>query len=106
MNISLQTLYLEDANGQHLLPGDQAEVQPPLQVVAALRDISGKTASNTAIYAQWVVDGRVVATELLQVNAEQATFTALHLKRGAHVIRLQIKQGIRMVANPFLVQIQ
>jgi len=108
-NIAIQALYLEDANGLRLLPGDEAKVQPPLHVVAVLTDVtqsSKKHISFKEFKGEWIVDGNIVKTELLQVNAKQAQLIPLPVGKGAHVIRLQIKQGLRMVANPFLVHIK
>jgi len=105
-NIAVQTLYLEDADGKRLLPGDEAHVRPPLHVVAALSDAVSGSNEQTTYQGEWIVDGHIVKTELLQVNAKQAQLIPLELSKGAHVIRLQIKQGLRMVANPFLVHIE
>ena len=108
-NIAMKTLYLEDADGLRLLPGDEADVRPPLHVVAALTDaVQGSEEHSTlkGFKGEWIVDGNIVKTELLQVNAKRAPMIPLQITTGAHVIRLQIKQGLRMVANPFLVHIQ
>ncbi|MBL4759697.1 MAG: hypothetical protein JKY80_02430 [Mariprofundaceae bacterium] len=105
-NIAMQTLYLEDANGLRLLPGDEARVQPPLHVVAGLTDARQGAKEYDTFKGEWIVDGSIVKTELLQVNAKQAQAIPLPVAKGAHVIRLQIKQGLRMVANPFLVHIK
>ncbi|PCI45137.1 MAG: hypothetical protein COB41_02395 [Proteobacteria bacterium] len=105
-NIAMQTLYLEDANGLRLLPGDEADVQPPLHVVAALTNAVQSSTEHSAFKGEWIVDGNVVKTELLQVNAKQTQLIPLPASKGSHVIRLQIKQGLRMVANPFLVHIK
>jgi len=104
-NIAIQALYLEDANGLRLLPGDEAKVQPPLHVVAALRDTINHN-EHSSFQADWIIDGTIVRSDLLQVNNLQAQQIPLQLEKGSHVIRLQIKQGLRMVANPFLVHIE
>ena len=102
----MKTLYLEDANGLRLLPGDEAEVRPPLHVVAALTNTVQNSKGHATFNAEWIVDGSIVKTELLRVNAKQTAMVPLPITKGAHVIRLQIKQGLRMIANPFLVHIQ
>ncbi|MDQ6968613.1 MAG: hypothetical protein Q9M14_08030 [Mariprofundaceae bacterium] len=105
-NIAIQTLYLEDANGLRMLPGDEARVRPPLHVVAALTDTIPSSKEQPAFKGEWIVDGRIAKTTLLQVNATRTPIIALQVGKGAHVIRLQIKQGLRMVANPFLVHVE
>lgn len=105
-NIAMQALYLEDADGLRLLPGDEAHVRPPLHVVAALTNAVQDSKERSTFKGEWVVDGTLVKTVLLKVNAEQAQMIPLQVSKGTHVIRLQIKQGLRMVANPFLVHIE
>jgi|GEM_PF-2093787 len=105
-NIALKALYLEDANGLRLLPGDEEVVRPPLHVVAALSSAVPDTQTHATFTGEWVVDGHIVQTTRLKVNAEQVKRIPLYITKGAHVIRLQIKQGLRMVANPFLVHIK
>lgn len=105
-NIAIKALYLEDANGLRLLPGDEAHVRPPLHVVAALTDAVQGSKEHETFQAEWIIDGSIVKTALLKVNAYQTHIIPLQVSKGAHVIRLQIKQGLRMVANPFLVHVE
>lgn len=105
-DIAIQALYLEDANGLRLLPGDEASVRPPLYVVAALTNAVPDAKEQEAVKGEWIVDGSIVKTTLLQVNAKQVQMVPFPMTKGAHVIRLQIKQGLRMVANPFLVHVK
>lgn len=105
-NVAIKALYLEDANGLRLLPGDEAHVRPPLHVVAALTDAVQDSKEHETFQGEWIIDGSIVKTALLKVNANQTQVTPLQVSKGVHVIRLQIKQGLRMVANPFLVHVE
>ncbi|MDQ6955492.1 MAG: hypothetical protein Q9M20_08630 [Mariprofundaceae bacterium] len=113
-NISLRTLYLEDANGLRLMPGDEAHVRAPLHVVVALTE-AFQSASADKKYpkfflGEWIIDGKLIQTTPLRIDSEQSPAhlfdVKLAVEKGGHVIRLQIKQGLRMVANPFLVHVE
>jgi len=116
VNYSLQTLYLEDADGKRLLPGDEAKVVAPLHVVASIADKLGQEGrhvqedKSVRLQGQWIVDGEVALQSSFEVRQGKAIRVALPVMQGMHVIRLQIKQGgetgARMVANPFLVHVQ
>ncbi|MDQ6957392.1 MAG: hypothetical protein Q9M21_09390 [Mariprofundaceae bacterium] len=105
-NIAIKALYLEDANGLRLLSGDEAVVRPPLHMVAALTDTMQASKEHETFQGEWIVDGHIVQTTPLKVNAEQVKVIPLQVAKGEHVVRLQIKQGLRMIANPFLVHIK
>ncbi|MDQ7059323.1 MAG: hypothetical protein Q9N62_13340 [Ghiorsea sp.] len=51
---------------------------------------------------------QIVGHILLSSDMQVAQSYPLHLSAGRHVIRLQIpaQQGVRMEANPFLVQVR
>jgi len=111
-NIAMKALYLEytdSTSGEtdYLLAGDEAIVSRTVRVVAALRDLDVTRTYHT-VKGQWIVDGQVVAQEILSTDESVPIHaTTLNLSKGRHVIRFQIpgQQGIRMEANPFLVRV-
>jgi len=104
-NIAVKMLFLKDAAGQLLKVGDEARVKSPVQVMVALRDIAGKSSRVQVLKGQWVVDGGTVAKVVLHVGGKPSVLN-LPLTKGVHVIRFQIQQKIRLVANPFLVHVE
>jgi len=104
-NLSVKALFLKDADGQILQVGDEARVQSPVQLVVALQEHIKQPSSVQQLSGQWIVDGHTVKQVRLRVNGEANVWT-LPLEKGVHVIRFQIKQGVRMVANPFLVHVE
>jgi len=107
VNYSLQALYLEDADGKRLLPGDETKVVAPLHAVVSIADKLGQEDKPVSLQGQWIIDGEVALQSSFKVGHGKAMRIALPVMQGAHVIRLQIDQGeARMVANPFLVHVQ
>ena len=103
-NIALSALYLEDADGQKIYPGDEVHARLPIRaVMGVLQKVEGK-GKTQQLESQWVIDGHVVGTQFLAMG--QAQSIMLPLRQGAHVIRAQVSQSVRMVANPFLVHVQ
>lgn len=106
-NLRVASLFLEDATGRHVLPGDT--VTAPGQVVLHLslaeRPVSVKPVRDQLLRAQIVVDGQILVQRM--VGLLQPLRETLQLSPGAHVIRLRIpmQRGIRMEANPFLVRV-
>ena len=103
-NIAVRALFLKDAAGQVLQVGDEMRVQSPVQLVVALKEQIDTPSSTQSLQGQWVVDGHVVQLVSLRVGGGAQVFS-LPLRKGGHVIRFQIQQGVRMVANPFLVHV-
>jgi len=104
-NIAVKALFLKDAKGKRMQVGDEARIQSPVELVVGLQEITKQPSSVQALVGQWVVDGHSVAQINLHVGGKINTWT-LPLDKGEHVIRFQIKQGVRMVANPFLVHVE
>jgi len=109
-NISVRTLYLEDADGLRLLPGGEAHVRAPLHAYVELGELIQHSGVPAHIQAEWLIDGERINTVDLKASYQQddaeRPVIVLPVTKGAHVIRLQIKQGLRMVANPFLVYVE
>jgi hypothetical protein len=103
-NIALSALYLVDADGQKIYPGDEVNARLPIEAVMGINQRVKGVGKTKQLESQWVVDGHMVATQQLFVG--QAQRMSLPLDVGSHVIRVQAQQGVRMVANPFLVHIQ
>ncbi|MDQ6994543.1 MAG: hypothetical protein Q9M18_03005 [Mariprofundaceae bacterium] len=104
-NIAVKALFLKDAEGQSLQVGDEARVKSPVQLVIALQERIKSPSSVKRLQGQWIVDGHTVNKVSLDVMGN-AVMSALVLEKGVHVIRFQIQQGIRLVANPFLVHVE
>ncbi|MDQ6974450.1 MAG: hypothetical protein Q9M10_06160, partial [Mariprofundaceae bacterium] len=104
-NIAVQALFLKDTTGHTLQVGDEARVKSPVQVGIALQEVTEKPSSVKTLQGQWIVDGNIVKRVRLDVTGK-AVVSQLALEKGVHVIRFQIQQGIRLVANPFLVHVK
>jgi len=109
-NLKMAALFAEDESGNRLLPGDEAFVEPKLNLYAAVSEWVADTAEVKEVLnlsGQWVVDGRVVAVVLLPTNGEVAV-TPIELTPGPHVVRLRVpaQKGGRMEANPFLLKVR
>ncbi len=103
-NIGLSVLYLQDADGQKIYPGDEVHARSPIRaVMGVLQKVKGE-GKTQQLESQWVVDGHVIGTQFLAMG--QAQSITLPLSQGAHVVRAQVAQSVRMVANPFLVHVQ
>jgi len=106
-NLRVKALFLEDATGHRLLPGDEitAHGQVVLHCSLEERPVSVEPVSPQLLYAQIIVDGYVLAQPPLGIA--QPLLETLQLPPGAHVIRLRIpaQHSIRMEANPFLVRV-
>ena len=105
-NIATRALFLKDAKGQMLQVGDEASVESPVQLVVALQEHTNTPSSVQSVQGSWIVDGHIVQHVNLQVGSPEASSLTLPLEKGEHVIRFQISQGVRMVANPFLVHVK
>ena len=111
-DLSLNTLSLlytnpETQKTETMFTGDTAVVSANVTLVTSLKEMDD-TKLPIQLKAQWVVDGQIVGHVLLSSDMKTAQSYPLHLSTGRHVIRLQIpaQQGIRMEANPFLVQVR
>jgi uncharacterized membrane protein len=111
-NLSLNTLSLLYTNlktqeTETMFTGDTAVVSPNVTLIASLKEMDS-TKPVIKLQAQWIVDGQIVGHIWLSSDMQAAQSYPLHLSKGNHVIRLQIpaQQGIRMEANPFLVQVR
>jgi len=109
LNFRLSSLYLDDASGSHLLPGDEALVSPDVVLHVVMQGIPGAPARpgrDRPVKARLIVDGQVARVMTLHpgVPFEEA----LHLEPGAHVVRLDIPwQWVGgMIANPFLLRVR
>ncbi len=108
MNFRVETLNLQDASGQMLLPGDAAQVSGDVVVHLLLREYpdSGKLVrAEKPIRVRLIVDGQV--RQQLTTKLAQPMQVALHLAPGAHVVRLVLPQQWLggMIANPFLLRV-
>ncbi|MDQ6972053.1 MAG: hypothetical protein Q9M30_05335 [Mariprofundaceae bacterium] len=102
-------LYLEDAGGQRLLPGDEAVVAADVSIHFSLTHGSqgaGAFATGSPIGVRIIADGRLIRQMKLDEKGELEQ--VLHLGPGAHVLRLDIPNGRAgtMVANPFLLRVR
>ncbi|MDQ6953807.1 MAG: hypothetical protein Q9M15_09785 [Mariprofundaceae bacterium] len=104
-NIAVKVLFLKDSAGHILQVGDEGWVKSPVQVVVALQEHIKRPSLVQRLQGQWIVDGHTVEKVGLRVDAKP-TVVSLPLEKGVHVIRFQIKQGVRLVANPFLVHVE
>ncbi|MDQ6958096.1 MAG: hypothetical protein Q9M24_03175 [Mariprofundaceae bacterium] len=128
-NLRVKSLFLEDATGHRLLPGDEITASGQVVLHCSLEERPEKCGDTTLISAvtdkvkqccgnkdcvpaflqllraQIIVDGHVLIQPLLGLG--QPLLETLQLPPGAHVIRLRIpaQHGIRMEANPFLVRV-
>ncbi|MDQ6981075.1 MAG: hypothetical protein Q9M46_06320 [Ghiorsea sp.] len=111
-NLSLNSLALlytnpETQETETMFIGDTAVVSANVTLIASLKEMDN-TKTPMQLKAQWIVDGQIVGHILLSSDMQVAQSYPLHLSAGRHVIRLQIpaQQGVRMEANPFLVQVR
>ena len=112
-NIAVKALYMDYTDPtsgakERLLAGGEAAVTKDVRVVVALREL-GSPQEFHNLKGQWIVDGKVVAHVSLSTDESIPVFAStLNLPIGRHVIRFQIpaQQGIRLEANPFLVQVR
>jgi len=106
-NLRVKLLFLEDATGRRLLPGDEVTAHGQVVLHCSLeeRPVSVELANNQLLRTQIIVDGHVLVQAPLGIA--QPLLETLQLPPGAHVIRLRIpaQHGIRMEANPFLVRV-
>lgn len=107
-NLRINTLFLEDATGNHWLPGDEVTVPGQVILHCSLTEnpASAHPMAAQLLRVQIIVDGRVVALALMGMN--QPLQESIQLPPGAHVVRLRVpgQNSIRMEANPFLVRVQ
>lgn len=106
-NLRVKSLFLEDAMGRYLLPGDEKMVPGQVTLHCSLREdpVSIKPMDGQKFRVQIVVDGHILVQPLL--GLAQSLQETLQLSPGAHVIRLRIpaQYGVRMEANPFMVHV-
>lgn len=108
-NLRVSSLYLEDVLGKRMLPGDEAKVTSQVAVHVGINGMKpGKQEDSVPVaplLTEIIVDGRVAVRLRLQPGIPQQE--VLQLAPGPHIIRLRIpdQAGVRMVANPFLVQV-
>ena len=95
--------------GKRLLPGDEAKVTSQVTVHIAIDEMRPDRQAGgvpaTPLLTEVIMDGRVAVRLRLQPGMPQQE--VLQLAPGPHIIRLRIpdQAGVRMVANPFLVQV-
>lgn len=109
-NAGIEVLLLEDGAGRRSLPGEEMTIAgSTVRLMAAAREyLPQAERSYPPLQGVWIVDGAVAATTLLPFSGDRLAVTELELSPGAHLIRLQIpsQQGVKMVANPFLVRVE
>jgi len=108
-NFRVSSLYLEDASGQRLLPGDEALVSPDVELNLALRMFPVPPAGalpDKPVRVRVIVDGQVANVAVMRLD--QPLKQGLHLASGAHVLRVDIPgQWLGgMIANPFLLRVR
>ena len=110
INLRMSALFAEDAKGKRMLPGDVAQVVSKLNLYAGVSDATpakvGNRSQIPALSGEWIVDGVIVATTTLPADGS-VSVTPIELTKGPHVVRLRIpsQKGVRMEANPFLLQV-
>jgi len=99
----VRSLYLEDAKGRRLLPGDEAVVSPDIKLHLAL---DGKVQLDAPVLARLIINGRV--HRQVEIHADGLLHEAVHLDPGEQVVRIDIpSQPIgNMIANPFLLRVK
>jgi len=110
-HLSVQKLFLaytpkDKQSPPFLMPGDEAVVGRLVTVGISITDLA-PDAQAIALQGAWVVDGKVVEKPKILSNGQVFTHN-LTLSEGVHVIRFELpaQQGLRMVANPFLVRVR
>jgi len=102
-DFKVRSLYLEDAKGRRLLPGDEAVVAPDIKLHLAL---DGKVKLDAPVLARLIINGRV--QRQMAIQADGLLDETVHLDPGEHVVRIDIPaQPIgTMIANPFLLRVK
>ncbi|OIP99578.1 MAG: hypothetical protein AUK35_06830 [Zetaproteobacteria bacterium CG2_30_46_52] len=110
-HLSVQKLFLtyspkDKQSPPYLMPGDEAVVGRLVTVGISITDLA-PDAQAIAFQGAWIVDGKVVEKPKILSNGQVFTHN-LTLSEGVHVIRFELpaQQGLRMVANPFLVRVR
>lgn len=104
-DLHVTSLYLQDATGKRLLPGDEAQVSSRVTIHIAIDHMHREKSVDAApLLTQIVVDGNIAAQ--LRIRPGTSQQYEVRLASGLHVIRLRIpdQRGVRMEANPFLVR--
>ena len=106
-NLHVTELYLGDMQGKHLLPGDEARVTSQVTLHVGIDEMRKRETPHRTrpLMTEIIMDGKVATR--LQLRPGMPQQEVLQLAPGPHVIRLRIpaQGGVRMVANPFLVQV-
>lgn len=108
-NAGIEVLLLEGSDGRRHLPGGTAiRTGSSVRLLAAAREyVPQKGRNYPPLKGEWVIDGRVAAAFDLPLAGDRLAVCELLLPPGPHLIRLQIpsQQGVKMIANPFLVEV-
>lgn len=108
-NAGIEVLLLEDSGGAQHLPGATVRTASMIRLLAAVREYLPQAGKKyQPLKGEWIVDGKVVAKVVLPLAGERLAVTEVKLSPGPHLVRLRIpqQQGVRMVANPFLVKVE
>jgi len=107
----VRTLYLQDdATGQRVLPGGAATISSETMLHFAVDVMphgkpDAKALLKNPMQARLIIDGRV--ERVLSFHLNTPVQSTILLSPGPHVVRLDIPEqsGIKMIANPFLVDV-
>ncbi len=102
LNIGIKQLYLQDALGTRMIPGDEKKAASQVTVYMELMDLTPSPTGPHKFAEQFeiIVDGQQVVRR--RVSPDVPLREVIQLMPGPHVIRVR---SAHMEANPFLVHV-